>query len=135
VVPGAEYILTGYQLADVPRWSFSLTTDYDWALTDTWHAHVGGAFRWVDERWSETGVHSRSIGGGPTMELPAYSVLDLNAGIANGRLTLRAFARNLTDTRAQLQAIVLGDASSPPAEMETRILQPRTFGIGFDYAF
>jgi outer membrane receptor protein involved in Fe transport len=135
VVPGAEYFLIGYQLADVPKWSLSLTTDYDWALTDTWHAHVGGAFRWVGERWGETGVHSRSVGGGPTMELPAYSVLDLNAGIAKGPLVLRTFVRNLADTRAISQAIVLGDASNPPAEMEQRILQPRTFGIGFDYSF
>lgn len=135
VVPDAGYFLTGYQLADVPRWSMSLTTDYDWALADVWHAHVGGAFRWVGERWSETGVHSRSVGGGPTMELPAYSVLDLNAGIAKGPLVLRAFVRNLTDTRAISQSIVLGDPSHPPAEMEQRILQPRSIGVGFDFAF
>jgi outer membrane receptor protein involved in Fe transport len=135
VVPAAGSLLAGYQLADVPKWGLSLTTDYDWTLTDAWHAHAGGALRWVGRRWGEIGVHSLSLDGAPTMELPAYSVLDLNAAIAKGPLVLRAFLRNLTDTRAKSQGIVLGDPSHPPAEIEERILQPRSSGFGFDYAF
>ena len=69
------------------------------------------------------------------MEMPAYSVLDLNASIARGPLMLRAFARNLTDTRAKLHAFVQGDPISPPASLEARMLQPRLIGVGFDYAF
>jgi outer membrane receptor protein involved in Fe transport len=135
VSPGAEYMLPGYQIGDIPRWSMALTTNYDWALTDVWDGHVGGALRWIDKRWSAFGVQSRSAGGAPTMELPAYSVLDLNASIARGPLMLRAFVRNLTDTRAKLHAFVQGDPASPPASMQERILQPRLIGVGFDYAF
>ena len=135
VSPGAEYLLPGYQLADIPRWSMVLTTNYDWPLTDVWDAHVGGAWRWIDKRWDAIGVQSRSAGGGPTMEMPAYSVLDLNASIARGPLLLRAFVRNLTDTRANLHSFVQGDPANPPASVQARILQPRMIGVGFDYAF
>jgi len=135
VSPGAEYMLPGYQLADIPRWSMAFTTDYDWALTDVWDAHVGGAWRWIDKRWDAIGVQSRSAGGGPTMEMPSYSVLDLHASIARGPLMLRAFVRNFTDTRANLHSFVQGDPANPPASVQARILQPRTIGVGFDYAF
>jgi len=135
VSPGAEYLLPGYQLADIPRWSMALTTNYDWALTDVWDGHVGGTLRWIDKRWDAIGVQSRSAGGGPTMEMPAYSVVDLNASIERGPLLLRAFILNLTDTRANLHSFVQGDATNPPASVQARILQPRTIGVGFDYAF
>jgi iron complex outermembrane recepter protein len=142
VRPGVGSALTGYQLPDIPRWAMSLTANYDREFTDAWHAHAGGALRYVGERWGEIGVQSRSAGGAPTMELPAYCALDLNASIAKGPLTIRAFIRNLTDTRGRQQGIVLGDAYinspdvyDPPAALELRILQPRTIGLGFDYAY
>ena len=112
----------------------AFTTNYGWSLTDAWLAHVGGALRWVDKRWSWLGVGSR-VGWVPTNELPAYTVVDLNASVARGPLTLRTFVRNLTDTRAKLTAIVQGDPANPPASLEERILQPRSIGVGFDYAF
>jgi outer membrane receptor protein involved in Fe transport len=137
LAPGtwAQSWLPGYQLPYVPRWSYTFTTDYDWALSDLWYAHAGAALRWVGARWSGEGVRSVSIGGAPTMEVPAYTLLDLNASIAKGPMVLRVFARNVTDSRAISQALILGDPTTPPAEAEQRILQPRTIGIGFDYAF
>ena len=135
VSPGSDPLLPGYQLADIPRWSMALTTNFDWPLTDVWDAHVGGALRWIDKRWDAIGVQSRSAGGGPTMEMASYSVIDLNASIARGPLLLRAFVRNLTDTRANLHSFVQGDPVNPPASVQARILQPRTIGVGFDYAF
>jgi iron complex outermembrane recepter protein len=81
-------------------------------------------------------VQSRSLGGTPTIPLPSYSVLDLHAGIAKGPLTLRAFARNLTDQRAWLQGgFLYPNTSITPGHADVFILQPRTIGIGFDYAF
>ena len=112
VLPGAQYILTGYQLPNTPKWSMSLTVDFAWALTSDWQAHAGGGFRWIDQEWSLV-VQSRSLGGGPTYELPSYSAIDLNAAVAKGRLTLRAFVRNLTDIRASLQTVA-ETPSSPP---------------------
>ncbi len=137
VIPAANYVLTGYQLSNVPKWSMSSTADYVWALTNTWRAHVGGGFRWIGQEWSGPGsVEDHS--GYPAVVLPAYSVLDLNAGIMRGRLTFRAFARNVTDKRASLQSGTQVDyiANPPtPVLIYNNLLQPRTVGIGFDYSF
>jgi iron complex outermembrane recepter protein len=139
VVPAAQYLLLGYQLPNVPKWSLSFTADEDWSLTRFWHANVGAGLRWVGQEWGSAGgvgVQSRSLGGTPTIALPSYSVLDLHAGIAKGPLTLRAFARNLTDKRAWLQGgFLFPDTSITPGHSDVFILQPRTVGVGFDYAY
>jgi outer membrane receptor protein involved in Fe transport len=65
-------------------------------------------------------------------------VLDLNARIAKGPLTLRAFARNVMDKRAYLQSGAGVDyAANPytPVQIYYNLLQPRTIGFGFDYEF
>ena len=126
VVPAAAAILTGYQVPQVPKWSMVSTADYDWAMSNVWHAHVGGNLRWIGRQWGLI-VASRSLGGGPTIEEPSYSVLDLNAGVAKDRLAIKVFARNLLDTRAALHTNIIG---GPQAE--DHILQPRTIGVGFE---
>ena len=133
---GLQYLLPGYQLSNVPKWAMSLTSQYDWALTSVWRAHVGGGYRWVDREWgSSSAVQSQALGGAPTTALPSYTVLDLNAGAAKGPLTVRFFARNLTDRRAFLQSNVIVDHTNTPVQIEHYVIQPRTLGLGVDYTF
>src|SRR5262245_2234987 len=82
VDPAAPYLLTGYQMAQVPKWSMASSADYDWILSNAWHPHLGGSLRWLGHQWG-VGVSNRLPGGGPAIEKPSYSVLDVNAGIAN----------------------------------------------------
>ena len=131
LVPAAAFILTGYQLPQVPKWSMASSADYDWVISNAWHAHVGGSFRWIGRQWGLL-VQSRSLGGGPTLEKPSYSVLDLNAGIAKDRLAIKVFARNLLDTRAALHSNLI--ASGRTTQAEDYILQPRTIGVGFEFS-
>jgi outer membrane receptor protein involved in Fe transport len=133
MVPAAAHLLTGYQVPQVPKWSISSGADYDWMLTNAWHAHVGGNVRWIGRQWGVL-VQSRSLGGGPTIEKPSYSVLDLNAGIANDRFAIKVFARNLLDTRAALHNNLIGDNAGTPMQAEAMILQPRTIGVGFEFS-
>jgi iron complex outermembrane receptor protein len=137
VIPAANYVLTGYQLSNVPKWSMSSTVDYAWALTHLWRAHAGGGFRWIGQEWSGPGaVENHS--GYPAVILPAYSVLDLHVSVVKGPVTLRAFARNVMDKRVYLQSGTYVDyvANPPtPVNIYNNLLQPRTIGIGFDYSF
>jgi iron complex outermembrane recepter protein len=136
VNPGLQYVLPGYQLSNVPKWTMSLTSNYEWALTGAWRAHVSGGGRWVDREWgSSSAVQSLAVGAAPTVELPSYTVLDLNAGAAKGPLSVKVFARNLTDRRAFLQSNVIVDHTDTPVQIEHYLLQPRTIGVGFDYTF
>jgi outer membrane receptor protein involved in Fe transport len=124
----AAHLLTGYQLPQVPKWSIATSADFDWMLSDIWHAHVGGSYRWLGRQWA-LGVESRSHDGQPTIEIPSYSVVDVNAGVARDRLAIKVFARNLLDTRTALHSNIVG---GPQAE--NYILQPRTIGVGFEFS-
>jgi outer membrane receptor protein involved in Fe transport len=130
-----SYFLADYQLWNVPKWSVALAANYEVPVTPMWRVRVGGVFRWVERVWALP-VASLVLGGGPTFELPSYSVLDLNAGITNGRLALKMFARNLANKRAYLGAYnYFNGADGTFGPTDYFLLQPRTVGIGFDYAF
>ena len=136
VVPGAPYLLTGYQIPDVPKWNMSLMAQYEHTILGSWHARVGASWRWVGETWNvPLAVQSYSRGGYPAVLLPAYSVIDLDAQVSRGPLTLRIFARNLADRRADLNAFAVLDGESMPAQVDHILLQPRTLGIGIAYDF
>ena len=139
VIPGPPlFLLAGYQMGNVPKWSLSVTADYDWEPIDRWHAHLGGVLRWIDTEWGTTGaaVAITSVeSGAPAALLPSYSLLDLNASMAKGPLTLKVFARNVTDQRAWLNAVFNYGPPTAPEQSAVTIIQPRTIGVGFDYAF
>jgi hypothetical protein len=136
VIPAAEVILTGYQLNSVPTWGMSASVEYGWNLEDLWHASVGGRERWIGQQFSTYLVSSRSLGGSPVVVLPGYSVIDVNGSVARGPFTARLFVRNLADKRAYLNGVALVDvsANANPVQILYKLVQPRTIGIGFEYA-
>ena len=130
--PNGCCVLPVYQSSNVPKWTMSLTIDHDWSVTSAWRAHVSSALRWVSWAWNSDVSYSPP----PSVVLPSYTVLDLNAGLTNGRIAVRAFARNLTDKRAYLSGNVLADSTGMVAQQINYVLlQPRTLGIGVDYAY
>jgi hypothetical protein len=136
VIPAAEVNLTGYQLYNVPTWGMSGSVEYGWDVEDLWHASLGGAARWTAWQYESNPVQSRSLGGYPAVVLPGYSVIDVNASLARGPFSARLFVRNLPDKRAYLNGVPLIDVASPPNPVQIlyKLVQPRTIGVGFDYA-
>jgi iron complex outermembrane receptor protein len=133
--PAAPYLLTGYQLYNVPKWSASFTADYDWPITNLARAHVGGGLRWAAWTWAIP-VQSFSQGGGPTFKVPSSAVLDVNAAITRGRFAVRAFARNLSNKHTyQNGSDVFDTAVFRFVQIDHVVVQPRTIGIGVEYAF
>ncbi len=74
-------------------------------------------------------------GRSPTRELPAYSVLDVNASIAKAPLVLRVFVRNLADIRASRHGHLGIDPTGTVGRTEDFMVRPRTVGVGADYSF
>jgi outer membrane receptor protein involved in Fe transport len=72
-----------------------------------------------------------------TLELPAYSLVDLNASVSKGPLTLRTFVRNLTDSHASRHSHAPPgiDPASHVAHWDAFVVQQRTIGVGVDYSF
>ena len=122
--------VAGDQLPNTPKWSGSVTADYTIALAADWMAHFGGGARYVGNRG--TGVASSP----DSIQLPAYSVLDVTAGVDNSRWTLRLYAKNITDKRAYLSASSSFDSlTGTPFQIDATVLQPRTVGLAADYTF
>ena len=122
--PASQFYKTGVQFPQVPTWIMSFTAYYDWALTGLWHAHAGGAWRWTGSQY------------GWAVQMPAYSLVDLNANVSKGPLTLRSFIRNLSDSHASRHSNnIRVDPTTMIAQFDSYVVQPRTIGIGVDYAF
>ena len=138
--------LAGDALPYIPQFAWSATTDYYFPVGGM-SGHVGAGVRWVDDRVA--GTSQRQVVYLPTdpptiladtitppLELDSYYAVDLYADLSSGNWTVRAYARNVTDERAystiatennQLTGEIPYLAATP--------IQPRTFGIEFDFRF
>jgi iron complex outermembrane recepter protein len=129
--PTASWNLAGVQLPQVPEWSASVTGDYSFTLPGGHPARVGAGWRYVDEQYT-------TVVQGPVNQaflLPSYDVLDLNADVTFNRLTVRLFAKNVTDERAFTGGGLIVNAADLPVQLDLGVLQPRTFGVSLDYTF
>ena len=130
-----------------PKLSWSLNADWFVPLGGSgWEAHLGGGYRWVGKRVNGTTLTETIYDADtmaplqttvtPPLELGSYGALDLYAGVSNEHWTIRAYLKNagdahgyssITDHPNQLLGVVEELVAAP--------IQPRTFGIEFDYRF
>jgi iron complex outermembrane recepter protein len=138
VIPDASFLQAGYQLPNAPRYSGSLTADYNWPLMGNWVGRVGGAVRYVGWQWLGL-VEAQSPSSTATVRAPGYSAMDLNAGVRDDHLNISLYIRNLTNklaiTGPSQQNLVAVNSASGAMTINTSFLQPRTVGVGVDYAF
>lgn len=153
VIPSGPYVvelntgLQGDRLPYVPKLQASLTADYFFPVAGEWEGHVGGGFRWVDDR--VTGTTERQVVRTdttpptvlattvtPPYTLDSYHSLDLYAGVSNASWSIRAYVKNATDERAYLTT---GDTTNlltgVTESLTAAPVQPRTFGLEVDYRF
>lgn len=117
----------GDQLALTPKWSTSLAAEYNTLVTPDWNASFNAAFRYVGERYTLVSSDPNA------MLLPAYAAMDLGAGVANSRYSIRLFVKNAANKRAYLSETILSFPSSGTADLV--LLQPRTVGVSLDATF
>jgi iron complex outermembrane recepter protein len=130
-----------------PKLSFSMTADYYFPIGNSdWEGHVGGGWRWVDDRVNGTTERQVILDAAtlaelattitPPLELGSYGALDLYASVGNGRWSLRAYVKNANDASGysgmsghqnQLTKLTEEYVAAP--------IQPRTVGLEFDYRF
>jgi len=133
-IPAADYYLTDWQLPVTPKWAMSAAASYSWPLAGAWRALIGGTARWVGEQWNLPGaVQSYEPFNYPAVIMPAFWSIDVNAQASRGPLTLRMFIRNLTDERAAVNNFAILNASGEPVQVVSKLLQPRTIGVGVIY--
>jgi iron complex outermembrane recepter protein len=120
----------GDRLPYVPKWSGSVSADYDFPIGVETEASFGGTISFVSDRISD-------YSGKFPKRLEDYATFDLRAGVTHGNLSFSAFARNLTDKRA---INVVGPAASAPSNTPGQTyfasyIQPRTIGAEVAFRF
>ncbi|MCD9033005.1 TonB-dependent receptor [Luteimonas sp. Y-2-2-4F] len=139
--------LGGDRMPYVPKLSWSATAEYAFATAGGLDGQVGAALRWVGDRVNDTTERQRLTAPGdpstvlgeevtPPLELDSYRALDLYAGIGRERWSLRAYVNNVTgeDGWSSITPID-GALTGARGHLSAVPIQPRTFGLEFDYRF
>ena len=111
----------GDDLAFIPRWSTSVSVDYETRLSDRVTGFAGVTWDYVGKRFSDFSLYSVSH-----FRLPSYDSINGQAGLDFGRYSASIYVRNLTDNRG---ITTYGQNGGYNFTGNATIIQPRTFGI------
>lgn len=131
---------SGTQLPVTPEFKGNLTARYSFDV-GSYQAYLQGGVVHVGDRTSDLRIAEREILG----DMPAYTTLDLSAGIARDSWSLDLFVSNATDERATISRFtqcaesVCGASGIVPeypnGQVYTVTNQPRTVGVRFSQKF
>ena len=123
-----------------PRWSGTLSGDYEWSVGGNARAYVGANLRAVTHSTSGFSASYRAAFG-HLIVMPGYQTVDLRAGVDFGHFSIGAYARNLTNSAGLVNAggyptnipVVVGGNNVALATASR--IRPRTIGLtlGFNY--
>jgi iron complex outermembrane receptor protein len=117
--------LSGDRLPYSARWSGNLSVDQEFPLTSSVIGFAGGSFSYVGDR---KGVF-RSVALRQTF--PAYTQVDLRAGVRHDSWTVNAFITNVADKRG----VLTGGLGTSPNPLAFNYIQPRTAGLALSKTF
>lgn len=122
----------GDELPNVPNWAASLNADYDFSLTSTVGAFVGGSVRYTGKR--ESGFVTGSPATYRRPNLPDYTTVDLRAGVSYDRWTAELYIKNVGDEHGlnNLTSMNLSGFTDP---FTASVIQPRTIGLSLSAGF
>jgi len=110
---------TGDSIPNVPKFQFNLGLNYTAPISGSWQGMVAGDVTYRGSVQAYFASNQKF-----NIPLDSYTLLNLRAGVINGPWSVTAFARNLTDKRAQVSAI---NSSQDPDALLT--VRPRTIGL------
>jgi outer membrane receptor protein involved in Fe transport len=110
--------LTGDAIPNVPKFELNLGLNYRAPIANAWEGTLGTDVTYRDAENSYFASNSFNL------PLAPYTLLGVRAGLINGPWSVTAFARNVTNKRAQISAI---NSTQDPDALLT--VQPRTIGL------
>jgi len=120
--------LDGDRIPNVPRFSGSVNLDVDRPLSGTFNYLIHADVSYHGS--SHTTLAANTTRDPFDVRLESYTLVNLRLGIKNDLWTVAAFARNLFDKRAQVDAIA---SSQDPLALIT--VRPQTFGVSVSRKF
>ncbi len=116
----------------MPKWSGSITADYNWQVHDGWTADFGGSVNYIGDRRSGFTLACKLVSCVTTV--PAYTTINLNAGITHGPVSFQAFVRNIGNSHGIVYLQALADPILTRLQ-NASVIAPRTFGGQITVAF
>jgi iron complex outermembrane receptor protein len=139
-IPNITGGLAGDRLPYTPKYTATLSIDYEWALSPSARAYVGANVRLVSDQTAGFSQAYRAAFG-HLLVLDGYETVDLRAGVDFDRFSVSAYVRNLTDSGGLIFAggyprqipVAMGGTNAP--FLLASSIRPRTIGltIGFQY--
>lgn len=139
--------LAGDRMPYAPRWSWSATAEYAFVTSGGYSGQVGAAYRWVGDRVNDTTERQRITAPGdpatvlqeeltPPLKVGSYHAFDVYAGIGRWSWEVRVYVKNVGNERgwSSLEPIA-GALSGQTAQLSAVPIQPRTYGLEFDFRF
>jgi outer membrane receptor protein involved in Fe transport len=126
----------GDTLPWVPKVSFSLTSDYEWKLSSSTTAYVGGTLAYTGKQRDNFVL----LGAAPQPRIPDYATVDLRAGLEFDRFTVEAYVKNLTNTEGvgsltTINSQITGNNILPDNAIRAALTRPRTIGLSLSAGF
>jgi len=121
----ATAFAVGDHVLYTPEYTATLLADYSWHLSDTIGAFVRGDYEYTGKSYGAFSPQASQ----PFYLDPAYSVVNLNAGVTMGIFEVSAFAKNLADNKTILQSPQINGVT------EGYTLRPRTIGLALQAKF
>jgi iron complex outermembrane receptor protein len=116
---------TGDSIPNVPKFQFNFGLSYTRPIAGDWEGMLAAdlTYRGAVNAYFASNQQFN-------LRLSPYTLVELRAGLINGPWSLTAFARNLTNKRAEVSAI--NSDQDPHATLTVR---PRTIGVTMTYRF
>jgi iron complex outermembrane recepter protein len=110
---------TGDAIPNVPKFQLNFGLNYTAPITGTWQGVIATDVSYRDAVTAYFASNTQF-----NLPLAPYTLMNLRLGVINGPWSVTAFARNLTDKRAEVSAI---NSSQDPDALLT--VRPRTIGL------
>jgi iron complex outermembrane receptor protein len=110
---------TGDAIPNVPKFQLDFGLNYTAPISGNWQGVIA-----TDVTYRDAVNAYFASNAAFNLDLAPYTLMNLRAGVINGPWSVTAFARNLTDKRAQVSAI---NSSQDPDALLT--VRPRTIGV------
>jgi len=118
----------GQDVLYTPEYTASVIANYGWQVTSSVQGFVRTDYEYTGKSFGSY-VISTASAPNPSYINPAYSVVNLSAGVNVGKFEIALFAKNLFDDRTILQSPLID------GEIQGYTLRPRTVGLSFQAKF
>lgn len=126
--PGVNAI-AGEELPLTPRWAANVLGDYEFPLSSSFSGFVGGTVSYRGDRAS----FFPETANAPRPTIPAYTTVDLRAGLDVHGTEIEIYGKNVGDVRGIQDLISRSLAGAAP--YAASIIQPRTVGVSLTQKF